>query len=153
MRELILVHSLTSEYIRCATAFSCLRPAGRPAPCWPACTLLALLNLKAAHLRQKQDTFVQEQISSLLCLQPSGSPLAPSFSAAAEPSSAALEVRASCSERDSDVAWATNSHCTVVARGRAPGVDLLSTPGALHLEDVLIVDRCNNGSVTVRDAL
>jgi hypothetical protein len=51
----------TSEYILCATAFSCLRPAGRPAPgpCWPAaCTLRALLpvNLKAAHSWQKQDT-------------------------------------------------------------------------------------------------
>ena len=126
MRGHILAHSLTSEYIRCATAFSCLRPAGRPAPCWPACTLRALLNLKAAHSWQKQDTFVQEQISSLLCLPPSGSP-APSFSAAAEPS-AALAARASCSERDSDVAWATNSHFTVVARGRAPGVDLLYPP-------------------------
>ncbi len=151
MRGHILVHSLTSEYIRCATAFSCLRPAGRPAPCWPASTLRAHLILNAAHSWQKQDKFVQEQISSLLFLPPSGSPVAPSFSAAAEPS-AALAARASCSERDSDVAWATNSHFTVVARGRAPGLDLLYPPSC-QVEDVLVVDRCNDGSFTVKDAL
>ncbi len=127
MRGNILVHSLTAAYIRCATAFSCLRPAGRPASCWSACTLRALLNLKAAHSWHKQDTFVQEQICSLLCLLPSGSPVAPPFSAAAEPS-AALAARASCSERDSDVAWAMNSHVTVVDISRAPGVDLLYPP-------------------------
>jgi hypothetical protein len=127
MRGHILAHSLISEYIRCATAFSCLHPAGQPAICWPACTLRALLNLKAAHSWQKQNTFIQEQISSLLCLPPSGSAVAASFSAKAEPS-AALAARASSSERDSDVAWATNSHFTVVARGRAPGVDLLYPP-------------------------
>jgi hypothetical protein len=41
---------------------SCLRPAGPPAPCWPACTLQERWNLKAAHSLQKQDTLGQEQI-------------------------------------------------------------------------------------------
>jgi hypothetical protein len=80
VRGHIVVHTRTSEYIRCATVFSCLR--GPPASCWPACTVQARLNFKAAHSWQKQDTFVQEQISSLLCLPPSGSPVAASFSAA-----------------------------------------------------------------------
>ncbi len=129
MRGHILVHTGTTEHIRCATAFFCLFPAGPPASCWPACTLRARLNFKAAHSWQKQDTIVQEQISSLLCLPQSGSPAAASFSAAAEPSSA-LVARASCSERDSDVACVMDSHFTVVARGRVPGVDLLYPPSS-----------------------
>ncbi len=50
-----------------------------------------------------------------------------SSSAAAEPL-AALAVPASGSELDSNVVWATTLHLNVVAKGRAPGVDLLYHP-------------------------
>ncbi len=117
----------TSEHIRSASALFL------SVPYQPACTLLACmhpagaLNLKAVLLLQQQDTLGQEQISLLLCLQLTGSPKAASSSAAAEPL-AALAAPASCSELDSNVVWATNLHLNVVARVRAPGVDLLYTP-------------------------
>ncbi len=98
-----------------------LHPAGLPATCWRAA------HSNAAHSLQQQDTLGYEQISLLSCWQLSGSPKAASSSAAAEPL-AALAAHASGSEPDSYVVWATNLHLNVVARGRAPGVDLLYPP-------------------------
>jgi hypothetical protein len=119
MRGHILVHTLTSEHISCATAFfpACallarLHPAGPPAPCGREA------HSKAAHSLQQQDTLGQEQISVLFCQQLQGSPKAASSSAVAEPL-AALAAPASGSELDSYVVWATNLHLNVVARGRA----------------------------------
>ena len=106
MRGHILVHTLTSEHIRCSTAFFL------PAPGRPACTLLARRIFESS--LQQQDTFGQEQISVLLCRQLQGSPKAAS-SAVAEPL-AALAAPASGSELDSNVVWATNLHLNVVAR-------------------------------------
>ncbi len=92
LRGHILVHTRTSEYIQCATALFL------PASCLPACTLLARL------------ARYQEQISLLLFRQLPSSPVATSFSAAAEPP-VALAAPASGSEIDSDVVWATSLHC------------------------------------------
>ncbi len=64
------------------------------------------------------------QISFLLCLQLQGSPVAASSWAAAEPL-AELAAPTSGSELDSEVVWPMNLHLHVVARDRAPGVDLL----------------------------
>ncbi len=120
LRGHIHVHSYVTVWVH--TICNCFIPAcARPAR-WPACThrlRRARLNLKAAHLLQKQDTVGQKQISSFLYLPPSesGSPVAASFSAAEdwEEPPAALAAPASGSELDSDVVWATDLHLNVVA--------------------------------------
>ncbi len=62
--------------------------------------------------------------SSLLVARRHATPV---VTLAAEPL-AALAASASGSELDSNVVWATNLHLNVVARGMAPGVDLLYPP-------------------------
>jgi len=108
MRGHLLVHTLTSEHIRCATALfrgpACARPArlhpaGPPAPCGGRTA-----HSNAAHSLQQQDTLGQEQISVLLCWQLQGSPKAAALSAVAEPL-ATLAAPASGSELDSYVVW------------------------------------------------
>jgi hypothetical protein len=122
LRGHILVHhTRTSEHIRCATAFcSCLRQAGPPAPCWPACAL-------RAHSAFESSTFVaatrntwsrtNKCIIMLAATGPSSTGLAKS----------GLLVGSSRAI-GSYVVWATNLHLNVVARGRVPEIDHLYPP-------------------------